>query len=165
MSAGNQESQYYCSPFSVADITILGTLAILDTSSGINDEIRRQTNAKVVIENLESKQKSYRAGLSKTIGYSQYKQYEPYGKVYFVSKWFCADYRSDESEIGQVCLIGFDDMEKDSPFSENVCRLVTGEFAKDEMKSSSISIWRNGIRLKLEMNSTLFQEMRMEVRE
>ncbi len=26
--------------------------------------------------------------------YSQYKQYEPYGKVYFVSKWFCADYRS-----------------------------------------------------------------------
>ena len=39
--------------FLVADITILGTLAILDTSSGINDEIRRQTNAKVVIENLE----------------------------------------------------------------------------------------------------------------
>ena len=29
--------------FLVADITILGTLAILDTSSGINDEIRRQT--------------------------------------------------------------------------------------------------------------------------
>ena len=34
-----------------------------------------------------------------------------------------------------------------------------------KMKSSSISIWRNRIRLKLEMNSTLFQEMRMEVRE
>ena len=39
--------------FLVADITILGTLAIFDTSSGINDEIRRQTNAKVVIESLE----------------------------------------------------------------------------------------------------------------
>ena len=39
---------------------------------------------------------------------------------------------ADENEAWQVCLIGFDDMEKDSPFTENVCRIVEGEFAKED---------------------------------
>ena len=77
--------------FLVADITILGTLAILDTSSGINDEIRRQTNAKVVIENLE---------VNRSLTEQDYRKLlVAFTTTFFngpvlVSKWFCTDYRS-----------------------------------------------------------------------
>ena len=115
--------------FLVADITILGTLAILDTSSGINDEIRRQTNAKVVIENLEVNRSLTEQDYRKLLDINSMNRM---AKCILYPNGFAPITGADESEIGQVCLIGFDDMEKDSPFSENVCRLVTGEFAKDE---------------------------------
>lgn len=118
--------------FLVADITILGTLAILDTSSGINDEIRRQTNAKVVIENLEVNRSLTEQDYRKLLDIASINSMNRMAKCILYPNGFAPITGADESEIGQVCLIGFDDMEKDSPFTENVCRLVAGEFAKDE---------------------------------
>lgn len=118
--------------FLVADITILGTLAILDTSSGINDEIRRQTNAKVVIESLEVNRSLTEQDYLKLLDISSINSMNRMAKCTLYPNGFAPIIGADESEIGQVCLIGFDDMEKDSPFTENVCRLVAGEFAKDE---------------------------------
>lgn len=118
--------------FLVADITILGTLAILDTSSGINDEIRRQTNAKVVIENLEVNRSLTEQDYRKLLDIASINSMNRMAKCILYPNGFAPITGADENEIGQVCLIGFDDMEKDSPFTENVCRLVTGEFAKDE---------------------------------
>lgn len=118
--------------FLVADITILGTLAILDTSSGINDEIRRQTNAKVVIENLEVNRSLTEQDYRKLLDIDSINSMNRMAKCILYPNGFAPITGADESEIGQVCLIGFDDMEKDSPFTENVCRLVAGEFAKDE---------------------------------
>ena len=118
--------------FLVADITILGTLAILDTSSGINDEIRRQTNAKVVIENLEVNRSLTEQDYRKLLDIDSINSMNRMAKCILYPNGFAPITGADENEIGQVCLIGFDDMEKDSPFTENVCRLVAGEFAKDE---------------------------------
>ena len=118
--------------FLVADITILGTLSILDTSSGINDEIRRQTNAKVVIENLEVNRSLTEQDYRKLLDIANIKSMNRMAKCILYPNGFAPITGADENEIGQVCLIGFDDMEKDSPFTENVCRLVAGEFAKDE---------------------------------
>ena len=118
--------------FLVADITILGTLAILDTSSGINDEIRRQTNAKVVIENLEVNRSLTEQDYRKLLDIASINSMNRMAKCILYPNGFAPITGADENEIGQVCLIGFDDMEKDSPFTENVCRLVAGEFAKDE---------------------------------
>ena len=118
--------------FLVADITILGTLAILDTSSGINDEIRRQTNAKVVIENLEVNRNLTEQDYRKLLDIASINSMNRMAKCILYPNGFAPITGADENEIGQVCLIGFDDMEKDSPFTENVCRLVAGEFAKDE---------------------------------
>ena len=118
--------------FLVADITILGTLAILDTSSGINDEIRRQTNAKVVIENLEVNRSITEQDYRKLLDIASINSMNRMAKCILYPNGFAPITEADENEIGQVCLIGFDDMEKDSPFTENVCRLVAGEFAKDE---------------------------------
>lgn len=118
--------------FLVADITILGTLAILDTSSGINDEIRRQTNAKVVIENLKVNRSLTEQDYRKLLDIASINSMNRMAKCILYPNGFAPITGADENEIGQVCLIGFDDMEKDSPFTENVCRLVAGEFAKDE---------------------------------
>ena len=118
--------------FLVADITILGTLAILDTSSGINDEIRRQTNAKVVIENLEVNRSLTEQDYRKLLDIASINSMNRMAKCILYPNGFAPITGADENEIGQVCLIGFDDVEKDSPFTENVCRLVAGEFAKDE---------------------------------
>lgn len=118
--------------FLVADITILGTLAILDTSSGINDEIRRQTNAKVVIENLEVNRSLTEQDYRKLLDIASINSMNRMAKCILYPNGFAPITGADENEIGQVCLIGFDDMEKDSPFTENICRLVAGEFAKDE---------------------------------
>ena len=118
--------------FLVADITILGTLAILDTSSGINDEIRRQTNAKVVIESLEVNRSLTEQDYRKLLDIASINNMNRMAKCILYPNGFAPITGADENEIGQVCLIGFDDMEKDSPFTENVCRLVAGEFAKDE---------------------------------
>ena len=118
--------------FLVADITILGTLAILDTSSGINDEIRRQTNAKVVIESLEVNRSLTEQDYRKLLDIASINSMNRMAKCILYPNGFAPITGADENEIGQVCLIGFDDMEKDSPFTENVCRLVAGEFAKDE---------------------------------
>lgn len=118
--------------FLVADITILGTLAILDTSSGINDEIRRQTNAKVVIESLEVNRSLTEQDYLKLLDITGINSMNRMAKCTLNPNGFAPITGADESEIGQVCLIGFDDMEKDSPFTENVCRLVAGEFAKNE---------------------------------
>lgn len=118
--------------FLVADITILGTLAILDTSSGINDEIRRQTNAKVVIENLEVNRSLTEQDYRKLLDTASINSMNRMAKCILYPNGFAPITGADENEIGQVCLIGFDDMEKDSPFTENICRLVAGEFAKDE---------------------------------
>ena len=118
--------------FLVADITILGTLAILDTSSGINDEIRRQANAKVVIESLEVNRSLTEQDYRKLLDIASINSMNRMAKCILYPNGFAPITGADENEIGQVCLIGFDDMEKDSPFTENVCRLVAGEFAKDE---------------------------------
>ena len=118
--------------FLVADITILGTLSILDTSSGINDEIRSQTNAKVVIENLEVNRSLTEQDYRKLLDIASIKSMNRMAKCILYPNGYAPITGADENEIGQVCLIGFDDMEKDSPFTENLCRLVAGEFAKDE---------------------------------
>lgn len=118
--------------FLVADITILGALAILDTSSDINDEIRRQTNAKAVIESPGVNRSLTDRDYLKLLDMANINSINRMAKCTLYPNGFAPIAGADVSETGQVCLIGFDDMEKDSPFTENVCRLVAGEFAKAE---------------------------------
>lgn len=118
--------------FLVAEITILGTLAILDASESINDEIGGQTNTKVVIESQNADKKLTEQDYKKLLDVSNIDGVNRMAKYIVYPNGFLAVSGADEEENGQVCLIGFDDMEKDSPFTENVCRLVAGEFAKNE---------------------------------
>ena len=118
--------------FLVANCTILGTLSILDTSSLINDEIRTQTNSKVVIESLDVNRSLTEQDSFEILNIANVNGINRMARIVVHSNGFAPIAGTDENEAWQVCLIGFDDMEKDSPFTENVCRIVEGEFAKKD---------------------------------
>ena len=114
--------------FLVADCTILGTLSILDTSSLINDEIRRQTNSKVSIEGMEERLTEQEA--LKILEIDNVNSINRIVKSVVDVNGFAPVFGGEEDAVWQVNLCGFDDLEKDSPFTENVCRIVEGTYAK-----------------------------------
>lgn len=116
--------------FLVADCTILGTLSILDTSSLINDEIRRQTNSKVAIESMEEELTEQDA--LEILEIDNVNSINRIAKNVVYTNGFAPVFGGEEDAVWQVNLCGFDDLEKDSPFTENVCRIVDGTYAKGD---------------------------------
>ena len=114
--------------FLVADCTILGTLSILDTSSLINDEIRRQTNSKVAIESMEERLTEQDA--LEILEIDNVNSINRIAKSVVDTNGFAPVFGGEEEAVWQVNLYGSDDLEKDSPFTENVCRIVDGTYAK-----------------------------------
>lgn len=115
--------------FLVAACTILGTLSILDTSSAINDEIRRQTNSKVLIESIEDSLSKEDA--LKILEIENVNAINRVTKSVVKANGFVPVFGGDEEASWQVSLHGFDNLEKDSPFTENVCRIVEGTYPKE----------------------------------
>ena len=116
--------------FLVADCTILGTLSILDTSSLINDEIRRQTNSKVAIESMEERLTEQDA--LEILEIDNVNSINRIAKSVVDTNGFAPVFGGEEEAVWQVNLYGSDDLEKDSPFTENVCRIVDGTYAKGD---------------------------------
>ncbi|MDD3339547.1 MAG: ABC transporter permease [Lachnospiraceae bacterium] len=117
--------------FFVANTTILGTMSILSASHKINDQIREKTNSKVVVESLDTK------NLLNNEDVDKIQQNE---HITFINRMagctaypnnFLAVAGNKETDDGQVTLSGYDDMEKDSPFEEHICRLTEGDYAKN----------------------------------
>lgn len=118
--------------FMVAISTILGTLSILEASAAINKKILKNTNAKVILESIDSENTFNQTDVQtiketenvNNVNRTARSIVEP-GDFYPVTG-------DEDTDSGQVTLLGYDDMEKDSPFAENVCRLVKGNYPKEE---------------------------------
>lgn len=118
--------------FMVANCTILGTLSILDTSALINDEIRRQTNSKVMVESNAANEKLTEQDALEILATDNVNEINRMAKSVVYSKGFAPVLGGEEDAKWQVNLIAYDDLEKDSPFTENVCRIIDGTYAKAE---------------------------------
>lgn len=118
--------------FLVTNCTILGTLSILDTSSLINDEIRRQTNSKVAIESIDSEEKLTEQEALEILAIDNVNEINRIAKSVVYSNGFAPVPGGEEDAQWQVILHGYGDLEKDSPFTENVCRIIEGSYAKDD---------------------------------
>ena len=116
--------------FMVANCTILGTLSILDTSALINDEIRRQTNSKVMVESNAANEKLTEQDALEILATDNVNGINRMAKSVVYSNGFAPVPGGEEDAEWQVNLCGFDDLEKDSPFTENVCRMIEGTYAK-----------------------------------
>lgn len=118
--------------FMVAICTILGTLAVLDASSLINKGILKNTNTKVILESMDSKNTFDQTDVQTIAEAENVNSVNRTSKNVVGSGDFYPVTGNEETDSGQVTLLGYDDMEKDSPFEENVCRLVKGSFPKKE---------------------------------
>lgn len=118
--------------FLVANCTILGTLSILDTSALINDEIRKQTNSKVTVESIETDHGIIEQDVQEILNFANVNSVNRVTNSIVYASHFVPVAGSDENVEGKVWLHGFDDLEKDSPFAENVCRIVEGNFARKD---------------------------------
>lgn len=116
--------------FFVANTTILGTMSVLSASNEINQQIREKTNSKVVVEVLDMKN---------LLNIEDADKIQQEDHVMFINRMTeCTAYPNsflpvegnDEADDGQVTIWGYDDMEKDSPFEEHICRLTEGNYAK-----------------------------------
>lgn len=117
--------------FFVVNITILGTLSVLNASFLITDEMRKQTNARVIVECRDTNKSLTERDYEKLLDMDNVNEVNRMAKCVANPRNLLIT--GDEKEdTAKVCIIGFDDMEKDSPFTENVCRMVDGEFPKGE---------------------------------
>ncbi|MCI8638641.1 MAG: ABC transporter permease [Coprococcus sp.] len=120
--------------FFVADSMVFGTLSMMESSDAIQKEIEEQSFAKVTIECLDEK------GFSEE-DVGKVESLENIGGINRLSQ--CEVYPNDFAPVaggeeeggGKIRLLGFDDLEKDSPFEEGRCRIVNGDFIKSEKQA------------------------------
>lgn len=112
--------------FLVSEVTILGTLSILDTSVQIKDKVFQQTNAKVRAESLDLKKGITDKEIRELSKMKNVNFVNRAGKITVVANSFAPIPGGDEDTSGKVDLQGYDDLEKDGPFVENICRLTEG---------------------------------------
>lgn len=118
--------------FLVANTTILGAFFVLSASDEINQQIREKTNTKVIVEAsdreklLTQKDAELIQEADHISSINRVAQNAAYPNSFYSISG------SEEKEDGKVMVLGYDDMEKDSPFENNVCRLIEGDYAIDD---------------------------------
>lgn len=118
--------------FMVAISTVLGTLSVLEASALTKKDILKNTNAKVILESIDSKHLFDQTDVQKIMETENVNSVNRTAKSVVDSIDFYPVTGNEDTGKGQMTLLGYDDMEKDSPFMENVCRLVQGNFPKKE---------------------------------
>lgn len=117
--------------FLVANITILGTLSVLNASGVINQQIREKTNSKAILEVLDT---------ANLLTVSDSQQIQQTCHIRFINRMSqCTAYPNsfvpvegnEDNDDGIISLLGFDDMSMDSPFEDHVCRLIEGTYAQN----------------------------------
>lgn len=117
--------------FFVANITVLGTLSIRNASDVINQQIRENTNSKVIAEVLDT---------GNLLTVSDAEQIQQTSNVRLINKMsqctaypnsFMSIQGSEDNDEGMASIIGFDDMSLDSPFEDHVCRLIEGAYVQN----------------------------------
>ncbi len=118
--------------FVVTNTTILGTLSVMTASDKINQEIRQKTNAKAIVEVLNTSNLLTEEDAGWIQGTEHVDKINRMAQVYAYPNSFLPMMGNEQTDDGQITVVGFDDMEKDSPFEDNVCRLVEGNYPKNE---------------------------------
>lgn len=116
--------------FLVSEITILGTLSIMDTSVQIRDEIFRNANAKIRAECPDANKRITDKEILKLSQMENVTLVNRVGKTTVVTNNFVPISGGDKDESGEVNLQGFDNLEKDGPFAEKTCHLIEGKLPR-----------------------------------
>ena len=117
--------------FLIAATMVLGILSILKATSSVKSEILHNTNTKVTLLVLDNTDLFGQEDVSYVLDTENIASVNRSTKCIAAPVNFFPVMGADMSQM-QVVIIGYDDLEKDSPFEENICRLVQGTFPTRE---------------------------------
>lgn len=117
--------------FLAAATMVLGILSILKATASVKSEILRNTNTKVTLLVLDSTDLFQQEDVSAVLNTENIASVNRSTRCFAAPANFIPVIGADVSQM-QVVIIGYDDLEKDSPFEENICRLVQGTFPTRE---------------------------------
>lgn len=117
--------------FLISNTTILVTILVLSASDKVNQQIREKTNSKVIVEVSDNKKLLNQEEADQILENNHVISINRMIKEQMYPNNFVPFVGNEETDDGQVTILGYDDMEKDSPFEENICRLIKGDYAKN----------------------------------
>ena len=113
--------------FLAAATMVLGILSILKATASVKSEILRNTNTKVTLLVLDSTDLFQQGDVSAVLDTENIASVNRSTRCIAAPVNFIPVMGADMSQM-QVVIIGYDDLEKDSPFEENICRQVQKAF-------------------------------------
>ena len=121
---------------------ILGTSMILRTTNESKQAMQEKTNSKIVAEITSKDSKITENEVNKIETLEDVSVYQPYRQTRGISELSFAPVTlntSTNEENLKIALLSYDDLEKDSPFSEMQYRLASGDYIKHEKKGAVIN--------------------------
>lgn len=116
--------------FFVSVLAILGAWSVLYAADQVGRRIKENSNSKVTLESMDKEHTLDAADADKVKRLPNIVRSNRVCQTGAYANGFPLVEGSEEGEPGRVTIYGYDDMKNDSPFEEQVCRLVEGREAK-----------------------------------
>lgn len=112
--------------FFVSVFAILGAWSVLHASAQVGRRIKEDSNSKVTLESINQEQMLDAVDVDAVKHLQNITRINRVSQIGAYANGFPLVEGSEEGEAGKATIHGYDDMKHDSPFEEQVCRLVEG---------------------------------------
>lgn len=116
--------------FCITAFTMLGTCEVLKASEQISVQMRKESNSKITIESLQEENFLNNKDIEFIKTLQNVNRINRTTEIIVYANGFFAI--SGAEDTNKVVLHGFDDMLRDSPFEEKICRVVSGREALED---------------------------------
>jgi len=116
--------------FFITAFSMLGTCEVLKASEQISVQMRKESNSKITIESLQEENFLNNKDIEFIKTLQNVNRINRTTEIIVYANGFFAI--SGAEDTNKVVLNGFDDMLRDSPFEEKICRVVSGREALED---------------------------------
>lgn len=134
--------------FLVINVMVSGTLAIRASSIRLVEELRRNSEGKIMLESLDTQSGFEEQDLQEIAAIGNINWINRISEIRCLSSQLFPVAGNVESEP-LFDVHGYDELEKDSPFAEHIYRIVEGDFpqSRDEIVINQYLAEKNGIQV------------------
>lgn len=116
--------------FCITVFTILGTWEVLKVSEQIAAKMRKESNSRITVESMQEKNPINDEDVEHMKALENVNKINCVTEITAFANGFSAIFGAEDTN--KIVLHGFDDMLKDSPFEEKICRIVSGRQTEKE---------------------------------
>lgn len=134
--------------FLVINVMVSGTLAIRASSLRLAEELRKNSEGKIMLESLDRQSGFEEQDLQEIMAVENINWINRISEARCLSSQMFPVAGNAESE-DLFAVHGYDELEKDSPFAEHIYRIVEGDFpqSRDEIVINKYLAEKNGIQV------------------